>query len=103
MKFPDGTVKEGYFDNNVFKGDARVVAPPAKRASNSEKFGVLGFGNVFDKPAFGKQKTERVRRTREALVANEYGSSRGSRLRLEGITPVRARNGSVPMTSKVRT
>ena len=103
MKFPDGTIKEGYFDNNVFKGESKVVAPPVKSVNNAEKYGALGFANAFDKPPFGKQKTDKVRRTREALVANEYGSRRGSRMRLEGITPVRARNCSVPMTSKVRT
>jgi hypothetical protein len=27
MTFPDGRIKDGYFDNNVFKGNTHIMSP----------------------------------------------------------------------------
>jgi hypothetical protein len=34
MTFPDGRVKDGFFENNVFKGNLQVTNDPLQSPSN---------------------------------------------------------------------
>ena len=37
MLFPDGTIKEGMFDNNIYMGAATVVNPKDSRSNSKAK------------------------------------------------------------------
>ena len=96
MVFPDGTGKEGYFDNNVFKGDSLE-----KRNTKLGNFATIG---RFEANAPVNQSSLRAPPPKQMQTIAGHRPHRGSKVSLEGFpTPGRGRNGSVPLSTKWQT